>query len=180
MILPVPLANAARVVAAWFKGAVVGGGSAPDTGTPVVLPTGFTAAQLAKGDEAVADLRAGVATDLEVLRAAAILAAAAGDRWHNVGGAGEPAFAGAWAHYNTTTHARVGFRADGLGRVQLKGSAAGTTVPSTLFTLPFTLERAVLLEGGRIGVSTAGVVSVLTGSASLVPLDGLGFSIVDT
>lgn len=180
MILPVPLVNAARAVALFFKGSVVDGVNAPNTGTPVVLPTGFTAADLAAGDEAADGVRAGVATDLEVLRAAATLAAAAGDAWHNVGDAGEPIFGVAWGHYNTSTHTRVGFRIDGLGRVQLKGNAAGVTIPSALFTLPRTLERAVLLEGGRIGVSTAGVVSVLTGTAGLVPLDGLGFSLVDS
>ena len=179
MILPLPLVNAARAVAAFFQGSVVQGVNNPG-GTPALLPTGITADQLAVADQAAGDMRAGVSTDLEVMRAAATLAAAAGDAWHNVGDAGEPAFSGAWGHYNTSTHTKVGFRVDGLGRVQLKGNAAGTTIPSALFTLPRTLERAVLLEGGRIGVSTAGVVSVLTGSASLVPLDGLGFSLFDS
>jgi hypothetical protein len=187
MILGQRIVNAARALVAAFQDGIVTGATALDTGTPQVLPTGLTAEQLATADAEVGGVRAGVATDLEVLRAAAILDAVGGTKWRNVGDAGEPAFAGTWVNFNTATHTRLGFRADAFGRVQLKGNVATGTVPSALCTLPLALERAVQLVGidsagtaARITISTAGVVTVQSGSNTQISLDGLSFSLFDS
>jgi hypothetical protein len=59
------------------------------------------------------------------------------DTWHQVGAAGEPAFAALWANFNASNDGMVGFRKNPDGKVQIKGiaqiSAGGGT---TVFTLP--------------------------------------------
>ncbi len=57
------------------------------------------------------------------------------DIWHEVGAAGEPAFANNWVNYGSgfTTAA---FRKDSMGFVHLKGLVKTGTVNTTIFTLP--------------------------------------------
>lgn len=64
-----------------------------------------------------------------------------GEKFHNVGDTGEPAFVSPWRHYQTGTSAygKVRFYKDYLGIVHLEGLAETTGTPTAstaIFTLP--------------------------------------------
>jgi hypothetical protein len=57
------------------------------------------------------------------------------DPWHNVGAAGEPAFANGWVN-NGAPYQVAAFRKDPLGKVQIRGLINGGTINQPAFTLP--------------------------------------------
>lgn len=173
------LSEFGRLISGWFSAGVVGG-SADGT----IPPTGITAEALATADAGVpGSIRPGVSTDMEAIRAAALLHFLAGDAWHDVD-AGLAAFANGWGNYDTSLYRAAGFRKSGLGQVEFKGVIGGGTVPAAVFTLPEGYRPArtvllVVLEGtnaaGKLEILPTGEVSVLAGDNTFVSLDGLSF-----
>jgi hypothetical protein len=109
--------------------------------------------------------------------------------WHNVGAAGEPAFATGWANYGGSFQT-VGFRKDPLGIVRLRGlanmAAGGTTL---IFTLPVGYRplKPVLCTADSstepaastvdIRIDTTGVVNVVSANVAgnWISLDQIAF-----
>lgn len=101
-----------------------------------------------------------------------------------VGGAGGPAFQGAWTAYPNFEYPPLSFYIDAKGRCRLNGLTTGGT--GTIFTLPvgfrpaFTLSFACSATGGaRVDILPNGNVNVidyyLSGSNGYVSLTGIEF-----
>jgi hypothetical protein len=103
--------------------------------------------------------------------------------WHEIGSAGEPAFAYNWTNDAPASEQTAGFFKDQAGVVHLKGVITGGTA-GTLFTLPpgyrppkDTIEMVLRLGGpSMLVVRPDGNVDVAGGS-DFVALDGVTFSV---
>lgn len=104
------------------------------------------------------------------------------DAWHEVGAAGEPAFAGTWVNFGTgNSTAAFKLIADGL--VQLKGTIKTGTIATAAFTLPAgyrppaSSRFAVPSNNayGQVDITSAGVVTPQVGNNTFVSLDGISF-----
>jgi hypothetical protein len=109
---------------------------------------------------------------------------AAPEAWHEIGAAGEPAFACSWTNNGVLGTATAGFYKDPYGVVHLKGEVAAGGC-NTIFTMPagyrpnaFVSEIAFMTTSGYgvVGISGAGMVTVPIGSGS-VSLNGLSFRV---
>jgi len=59
------------------------------------------------------------------------------DTWHNVGAAGEPAFANSWVNVDGGVWTLASFTKDNFGYVHIRGLIkSGTSIATTMFTLP--------------------------------------------
>lgn len=105
--------------------------------------------------------------------------------WHNVGSAGEPAFANSWVNYGST-NAVAGFRKDALGWVTLQGLIKNGTAGQPAFTLPVGWRPMVDTNPicpcyvsnntiTYIQVSTAGLVYIGGGGQAYYSLEGVRF-----
>ena len=103
--------------------------------------------------------------------------------WHEIGAAGEPAFAGVWVNFdNAVVAERAAFWKDSAGIVRCRGMVKTGT--GTIFTLPVgfwplgTRRFAVVGNGAfaRVDVSNLGVVAISVGSGTThLTLDGIAF-----
>lgn len=107
----------------------------------------------------------------------------AAERWHIVGGTGEPAFQHSWADYGSP-YASAAFLKDALGFVHFVGVLQSGTLGSTAFTLPpgfrpATDELFVVMSNnaaGRLDVNSDGTVVPQSPSSNLnVSLSGVTF-----
>ena len=93
---------------------------------------------------------------------AGLAALQAGEDWHPVGGAGEPAFQNSWVDGAET----VAFRLRESGIVDIKGSVTGGTPGSTIFTLPEgyrpVLASSYVVFGQIGGVPSVGLLTIET------------------
>lgn len=89
---------------------------------------------LAGGDTFVAGSKARIYGYADVTEAQAGTVTADAS-WHNVGGAGEPAFQNSWANYGSG-YAAAAFRKDANGFVHVKGVVSGGANNTVIFTLP--------------------------------------------
>lgn len=109
------------------------------------------------------------------------------DIWHEIGTAGEPAFANSWVNYDGTW-ASAGFTKDSNGFVHLKGLIKSGTLYSTMFTLPvgyrpakITMNCVVCHNGagyliGRLDVSSNGTVKLTdSGGNTFASLENVTF-----
>lgn len=109
------------------------------------------------------------------------------ENWHEVGAAGEPAFANAWVNFDAgVTYTTAAFFKDPYGIVHLKGLIKNGTIGAAAFSLPVgyrpsaTVLMATISNSaiGRVDVyTTGGVIMGLgpVGSNAWYALDGLSF-----
>ena len=108
--------------------------------------------------------------------------------WHEVGAAGEPAFAANWSHYSTSAgYDRLCFRQWSNGYVEFKGSAkAAAGAGATVFTLPSALKptnrganstATMWVSYGKASVAVnqpaVATVSPTTGDVGVYPYSGV-------
>ena len=114
--------------------------------------------------------------DVAGMSTAGYAAVAAGEDWHYVGEAGEPAFDGSWGNLGATS--TLGFRIREAGVVDVQGTisnAGANSSGSVVFTLPDGYRPSVAtrypvtvltddpaVAAGLMTVSTAGVVGINT------------------
>ncbi len=112
------------------------------------------------------------------------ITASTGDaKWHEVGKLGEPAFKNSWTNYDTVSYSTCAFRKDGQNFVTLKGTAAGGTENTIIFTLPAGCRPSQLLMfnpyGGtfnsNVSVDSAGNVIKGPNYVLFASLDGIIF-----
>ena len=104
------------------------------------------------------------------------------DIWHEVGTAGEPAFANSWVNYSTAYNS-CAFMKDALGFVHLKGLMKSGTVGLAAFTLPAgyrPIKGNIFASNGAgayasVYVNTTGTVVPTVGNNGFIAIDGMTF-----
>lgn len=104
------------------------------------------------------------------------------EAWHQVGGAGEPAFQNAWVNNSEANWGPVRFRKD-RGKVTLVGAASGGGANASIFTLPIGYRppqrRRFIVDHnggpGRLEVGADGTVFTIGGASATTFLDGVSF-----
>jgi hypothetical protein len=97
----------------------------------------------------------------------------------------EPTLGSSWVDYNASTHPIAAYRVDPYGRIMLKGAVkdGGTGSGNPMFTLPVgfrpprVMNFAVVSSTGhgRLEVSAAGLVYLVSGGTGIVSLDQVSF-----
>lgn len=106
------------------------------------------------------------------------------DIWHEVGAAGEPAFANSWVNYGEPFNTAA-YMKDAMGFVHIKGLIKNGTIGASAFTLPagYRPSKAYMFASvandldrpGRVQVDNAGGVTIVWGNNGFVSLDNLIF-----
>jgi hypothetical protein len=103
-----------------------------------------------------------------------------------IGTKDNPTFQNSWVNFGSNRE-DAGFYRDKFNRVWLSGSVRAGTVPSTIFTVPVGYRPTAEVQyssvdgtgtpSARIIVYTSGNVDVLSGSNTLITLDGISWRV---
>ena len=112
--------------------------------------------------------------DVAGMSTAGYAAVAAGEDWHYVGEAGEPAFQGSWANHGFGT-ARLAFRIREAGIVDIQGVVTTSgTAGTTIFTLPSEYRPSTSVIAPGVGLVAGDHVAAIQGAGSSGNVSVLG------